>query len=311
MPVGVAEVGVTALDGKIYVVGGTEQIGRNPPAWSSRQTLRYDPTTKAWAREAPLPQALSHVGLAALRGKIYAVGGFTDAIHMGAQTTALVYDPRTNAWSSIASLSSPRGSVAAVAVDGKLHIFGGRHPDKVVKIVQPGAPTMYAAFGTVNVHEVFDPTTGRWSSASPMPGPPRDHMGVVVLDGKVHLFGGRVADVADNLDRHDVYDPRTERWSIAAPLPRPRSSGAYTVLRGEILYAGGECKPGGAPFTPNVFDDVAAYDPRTDRWSALAPLPAPRHAFGAATVGDTAYFAGGAPLCGGGTSTDMLALRLP
>jgi N-acetylneuraminic acid mutarotase len=130
------------------------------------------------------------------------------------------------------------------------------------------------------------------------------------LNGKVHLFGGRTADVSDNLDRHDVYDPKTNTWTPAAPLPRPRSAGAYAVLDGRIIYAGGECKPGGAPFSPNTYDDVTAYDPRTDRWTSLTQLPQGRHAFGAATVNNVAYFVGGAPVCAGGAMTDMLSLRV-
>lgn len=312
LPVNRAEVGVAALGGKIYVVGGTEQHAANaPPKWDSTLNLMYDPADNQWHEEAPLPRGLTHVGLAALGGRLYAIGGFTNAVHMGAQDVALVYDPKTNAWSELPPLSGTRGSVAAVAVSGKLHIFGGRHPDKVIKVSPPGAPEMFAAFGTVTTHEIFDPGTGKWTAGSPIPGPGRDHMGIVVLDGKIHLFGGRVADVSDNLDRHDVYDPHSDTWSTAAPLPRPRSAGAYTVLKGRIIYAGGECKPGGAPFSPNAYDDVTAYDPKTDSWSTLTPLPKARHAFGAATVNDVAYFAAGAPVCGGGAMNDMLALTLP
>ena len=82
------------------------------------------------------------------------------------------------------------------------------------------------------------------------------------------------------------------------------------LLNGLIVYAGGECKPGGQPFSPNAFEDVTAYDPDSDRWVALTSLPQARHAFGAATIGNVAYFAGGAPVCGGGTMTDMLSLSL-
>lgn len=312
LPVGMAEVGVAALDGKIYAVGGTEQEGQNAPNWASTLNMMYDPEHDTWHKQAPLPHPLSHVGVAAMGGKLYAIGGFTGVVHMGPQDLAFVYDPKANRWSALPNISSPRGSVAVAAVGGKLHILGGRTSTKVVKIPSPpGAPEMFAGFGTVNTHELYDPTTGKWSKGSPMPGPARDHMGIAVLDGKIHLFGGRVADVVDNLDRHDVYDPQTDQWTTAAPLPHPRSSGAYTVLHGWIIYVGGECKPGGQPFTANVYDDVTAYDAETNQWTALKALPQARHAFGAATVGDTAYFVGGAPLCGGGTSTDMLALTVP
>jgi N-acetylneuraminic acid mutarotase len=290
LPTAMAEVGVAAVGDKVYVLGGTA-AGR----YDSPLNEEYDPARDQWHERAPMPQGLSHVGAASLGGKLYAIGGFINVIHVGAQDAAFVYDPKTDRWSALPKLSSPRASVAAAAAGGKLHIFGGRGVDKV----------------TVATHEVFDPKTGRWSEAAPLPGPPRDHAGIAVLDGKIHIFGGRTADVVDNLDRHDVYDPATGAWSKAAPLPRPRSSGAYTVLKGLILFAGGECKPGGKPGDRLTYDDVDGYDPKTDRWTALAPLPEGRHAFGAATVGTVAYFAGGTPTCGGGNTADMLAFTLP
>ena len=78
------------------------------------------------------------------------------------------------------------------------------------------------------------------------------------------------------------------------------------MLNGLIIYAGGECKPGGQPYSANAFDDVTAYDSKADIWTILTSLPRARHAFGAATVAGIAYFAGGALVCGGGVSTDDL-----
>ncbi len=312
LAIGRAEIGVAALDGKVYVLGGTAQVGNGKPVWNSTLTSVYDPKTNVWKDEAPLPTGLSHIGVAALDGKLYAIGGFTDVVHMGPKDLSFVYEPKANRWTALPDISSPRGSVAAAAVDGKLHVFGGRISDKIVKLpAPPGMPELSAGFGTVTTHQIFDPKTGKWTEGVPLPGPARDHVGIAVLDGKVHLFGGRVADVVDNLDRHDVFDPKTNKWTTAAPLPRPRSSGAYTVLDGLILYAGGECKPGGQPFTPNAFDDVTAYDAKTDTWMPLKNLPQARHAFGAATIGHAAYFVAGAPLCGGGTTVDTLMLTLP
>ena len=82
------------------------------------------------------------------------------------------------------------------------------------------------------------------------------------------------------------------------------------MLGGRILYAGGECRTDPVVDPTGTFDDVTAYDPRADRWTALAPLPQGRHAFGAAWVGDRAYFVGGAFTCAGGASTETLELDL-
>jgi hypothetical protein len=89
-----------------------------------------------------------------------------------------------------------------------------------------------------------------------------------------------------------------ERGRAAPYSPRSR-------YHGLILYAGGECKGG------ETFSENEAYDPKTNRWLTLAPLPSGRHAFGAAAVGQYAYFTGGALACGGSLSDELLVFRLP
>jgi len=305
LPAPIAEVGVGQVADKIYVVGGTDQQDH-----AVATTMRYDPALDSWETCHPLPQALHHVAVAELDGLLYAIGGLAANVHIAPQRVVFAYDPKVDRWSEVAPMSIERGSVAAVAFAGKIHVFGGRVSEKVVKMSPPNTPEMLLGIGTVTKHEVYDPAADRWSSSEPLPGPPRDHMGVAVLGDAIHVFGGRINDYSDMLDRHDVFVPRTKTWASAAPLPRPRSAGAFTVLHDRIIYAGGECKPGGEPFTANAFEDVDSYDPSTDTWSALTPLPQGRHAFGAATVDGVAYFAGGALLCGGGASTDLLALTV-
>jgi hypothetical protein len=78
----------------------------------------------------------------------------------------------------------------------------------------------------------------------------------------------------------------------------------------EILFAGGECRPKDSPRGGQTFDDVTGYDPDMGRWTTLASLPSRRHAFAAGTVGHTAYFAAGAPTCGGAYSAALLAFTL-
>jgi len=280
-----AEVGIAALDGKIYVVGGA-----TPGDQASPLNQEYDPASDRWRDRAPLPHGLSHPGVATLNHKLYAIGGFSGGgVHVGALDLVFEYDPAMNVWRSLVPLSSPRGSVGVAVVDGKIHVIGGRGLDKV----------------TVPTHQVYDPSTGKWTEAAPLP-TARDHMGVIVVDGKIHVIGGRTAGTSDNINLHDVYDPVTNSWRSAAPLLTARSSGAAAFYRGQILYAGGECNDG------KTFSENEAYDPKTNQWVALAPLPPGRHAFGAAGLGDYAYFTGGALGCGGGSLSDeLLAFKLP
>lgn len=280
-----AEVGVAALGGKIYVVGGST-LGNQ----ASQLNQEYDPATDRWRDRAPLPRGMSHAGVAGLNHKLYVIGGFSGAgVHVGALNLAFEYDPATDNWRQLAPLSSPRGSVGVAAVGGRIHVIGGRGIDKV----------------TVATHEVYDPSTGKWNEAAPLP-TARDHMGVIVVDGKIHVIGGRTAGSGDNTNLHDVYDPATNSWESAAPLLTSRSSGAAAYYHGLIVYAGGECKDG------KTFSENEAYDSKTNRWLTLARLPSGRHAFGAAAVGQYAYFTGGALGCGGGSLSDeLLVFKLP
>ena len=84
-------------------------------------------------------------------------------------------------------MKGPRGSVGAATVDGKIHVIGGRGLDGVV----------------VATHEVFDPQTGQWSEAAPLP-TPRDHLVVIAVDGKIHAIGGRFKGPVDRTGLHEV-----------------------------------------------------------------------------------------------------------
>jgi hypothetical protein len=58
--------------------------------------------------------------------------------------------------------------------------------------------------------------------------------------------------------------------------------------------------------------DAEGYDIKTGAWRKLTPLPLGKHAVGAATVGDAAYFAGGSSTRGGaGVTAELMMFTLP
>jgi N-acetylneuraminic acid mutarotase len=177
------------------------------------------------------------------------------------------------------------------AINGKIHAIGGRDPGR----------------RTLSTHEVYDPATNVWTMGAPLP-LARDHLGIAVAAGRIHVFGGRTDATVDNTARHDVYDPGTNTWSMAAPLLTARSAGVDLYVDGRIVYAGGECKD---PKTSLTFSEVEAYDAGADRWTALPAMQPGRHAAAAAVLGDQAYVFGGNTGCGGmGPSKDVLIFRL-
>jgi hypothetical protein len=79
-----------------------------------------------------------------------------------------------------------------------------------------------------------------------------------------------------------------------------------------ILYAGGECKKPNPKGGGDTFSENEAYHLKMNRWLRLAPLPAGHQGFGAAAVGQDAYFISGSLGCGGGPMTDqVLSFHLP
>ncbi len=72
---------------------------------------------------------------------------------------------------------------------------------------------------------------------------------------------------------------------------------AAALLGGRMFVFGGE--HGGGVFFQNE-----AYDPATDTWATMAPMPTPRHGTGAAVVGDAIYIPGGGLVRSGSRPSD-------
>jgi len=83
----------------------------------------FDPRANAWRSAPPMPTPRSGYGVAAVRGRIFVVGG-----ELGRPTTYPEneeFNPRTSTWTSRAPLPTPRHGLAAVAVDDRIFTIGG------------------------------------------------------------------------------------------------------------------------------------------------------------------------------------------
>ena len=105
----------------------------------------------------------------------------------------------------------------------------------------------------------------------------------VVLDGKIHVFGG--GNSLSTLADHSEYDPVTDQWRDLASLPRSEGSPAAVAVNGKIYVIGGR-----SGFTD--FGDVYIYDPETNSY-ATGPAIDPHGTAGAV------YYCGGIYLFGG------------
>ena len=157
----------------------------------------------------------------------------------------------------------------------------------------------FAAYGTprriTNAVRVYDPGRDAWAEASPIPTARGSPAAAVGPDGRIYVLGGVDPDSKNNVV--EAYDPKTDSWARIKPLPTKRDDGLCAVAAkgadGQVrIYAIGgrdDSKPG------NGLSTMEAYDPATDTWTAMAPMPTHRHAL-AATLGPDGriYAIGGA-----------------
>src|SRR5215468_1728839 len=82
MPTARQEVGVAAVEGRVYVVGGFDASG------AGRNTLEiFDTRTGLWETGPSLPVSVHHPNVAAVGTKIYVAGGYVGPVGLPAATT--------------------------------------------------------------------------------------------------------------------------------------------------------------------------------------------------------------------------------
>src|SRR5215204_3308100 len=79
--------------------------------------------TNRWTTKAPMPTPRSSLGVGAVSGVIYAVGGYNGS---NKRTTAVqAYTSSTNTWTTKAPLPSARNSIVVGSINGVLYVAGG------------------------------------------------------------------------------------------------------------------------------------------------------------------------------------------
>ena len=260
------EMGVAAVEGKVYVVGGFDGSGE-PVA----TVEAYDPATDRWTQRASIPSPLHHVNVAGVGGKLYVVGGLTGSSFTASGTT-LVYDPALDSWAPLTSMpeASERGASGVAVLDGRIVVAGGFRG------------------GSVTDASVFDPQTNAWSPLQPL-AVARDHLAAAAVGGRVYAVTGRAGGVLKAA--LEVLDASNGSWSRRADILTARGGVAAAELSGRLVVLGGE---GNRADPAGIFHQAESYDPGTDSWRSEPPMQTGRHGIGAAVVGNRLFVPGGA-----------------
>jgi len=268
--------------GRIVVAGGLR--GRvDAPILPLANTAIYDPSRDRWAVAPSLPSARHHPALAAVRGRVYAFGGYQEA--PGGQWRAItgvqVFDGRQ--WTPGLAMPGPQSETVALAHGDAVHLIGGRAPSGE-------SNARWEDQADVAQHRVFDAREGRWRDARPAP-TARNSAAGAVIDGALYVVGGRTVR-GGNLGTLERYDPATDRWATLASMPQGSGGLAAAALAGRLYAFGGEFfGPGGGG---GVHPQTWIYDPARDAWTAGPAMLTPRHGLAAASVGGALYAISGA-----------------
>src|SRR6266850_2346130 len=156
------------------------------------------------------------------------------------------------------------------------------------------AIAVVCAAGVALVH-AQNPMLLRWDKAAPFPEPEEELYGVEA-GGKMYVIGGFSENGKAAPAMVYEWDPAADKWTKKKPIPVPVHHQAQTQYNGKIYIFGGCQRPLSGPGMSGwqPVDNSWEYDPRTDTWRALAPMPVRRCAAVAEQVGGKIYVIGGA-----------------
>ena len=267
--------GVVAVNGKIYAIGGSTTTGSYPYSDGVEDlNEEYDPSSNTWILKTPMPTPMSEFGIAVYNNKIYCM---KDNVNQ-------VYDPKTDTWENRTAMPTPRHRLSANVVDGKIYIIGGY--DRSLP---------YGGDATA-INEVYDPETDTWSTKAPMLAEKSDYASAVIED-KIYIIGGGSL-FQPLITVTQIYDTKTDSWSYGASFPYEYLS--FRFLEGEKA---GATSGVDAPKLIYIFAGVhkggeteylvQIYNPKNDSWTAGAEIPTDRTGFGVAVLDDLFYVIGG------------------
>jgi SSS family solute:Na+ symporter len=295
-PIGVAGPFVGSHAGAVIVAGGANFApADSPDLWTLPKRWHADvhvltgsPAAAEWIAAGPLPHAIAYGGAVTTPAGVACLGG-DDGSRVFADAFLLVWDPaaRRLATRSLPAVPAARTAVGAALVGDAIVCVGGQ-----------------AGLGLDSaVDDCFRLAVGggAWERLPPMPGGPRS-MPIVVSqtvagEERLFVFGGRrqrpgtsgaagiepLADAAEFSPRRHAADPATG-WRRLRPAAAALMAGAAMPLRdGMIAILAGDdgaripleaADPESVRTHPGFPKKARGYDPATDAWLDLGPIPA-------------------------------------
>ena len=273
------EAAMTALNGKLYLLGGR----------GVKAVEEYDPASKGWRQLSKTPMQFHHFQALVVGDRIALVGAMTGGYPKEPPVENVWwFDPAKDEWTKGPAMPAgrERGGAGVVSHESTIYLVGGN--------------TNGHWNGFVPWLDVLDVKTGQWTALPDAPHA-RDHFQAALVDGKIVAAGGRrtSAETKQTFDltvpEVDVYDIATGKWTtLAAKIPTPRAGCMAVARDGKMVVIGGE-----SGIQPKAHAEVEALSLVEGKWSAWPALNQGRHGTGAALIGNELYVAAGCANRGG------------
>ena len=137
---------------------------------------------------AAIPTPRDHLALAALNGRLYAIGGRLEGSSLQNVNANEAYDPATDRWEPRTPLPTARSGIAAAVVDGRIFVFGGEQ----------------RGFGTFGESEAYDGNA--WSDHARMP-TPRHGLGAAAVGGRIFVISGGPRPGGSLSGANEIFSP--------------------------------------------------------------------------------------------------------
>ncbi|KAJ8959731.1 hypothetical protein NQ314_006155 [Rhamnusium bicolor] len=230
---------VCDIKGYIYVVGGLNRHG------DSLSTVEYyDPKIDKWHMAPPMSMMRSRLGVAVLKSKLYAFGGYNGKDRL---SSVEVYDAVKKEWSMVTPMLCKRSALGATALGDIIYVCGG-----------------YDGVTSLNSVERYHPSTNSWCSLAPM-NKSRSAGAVIACQGYIYALGGH--DGLSIFDSVERYNPATNTWIEAPPMLTKKVSARGCNARRWTYVAPRNAQRSRVALTANM-----VYDPKMDKWTYAADM---------------------------------------
>ncbi|XP_054267106.1 kelch-like protein 26 isoform X2 [Macrosteles quadrilineatus] len=151
--------------------------------------------------------------------------------------------------------------------------------------------------GITNEITYFLPSSGKWRHLTTIPHVEQCNFGTAVLHNDLYVVGGCFnQSLQENIHPFGFrYSPRRDEWATMAPMQQERCRFSLNVV-GDRLYAVGgvsEMEEDSVEEEGEGDSACECYDPETDSWDSISPLPGARTQHAAAALDHYLYVSGG------------------